>query len=290
MWQKLQPREKILLAILGACVVLFALFYFLLIPQYDTFVTNREALLELENKARAAEELLSSEKAEKELAYRAAEKLNEVKPLFNNRMTDGLAVAHIGFEAMRTSVRIDSIIPSDIIDKGTHMELPVKFKVSGDYPDVVSFINKMEGLPNLSDLRSLTIQPEKAVVATAEDAVEEFTRTQAPSAPGSDQSGRVTAEFELVIYSSVTAEERLKLEQAAGWQLGRQNAFRTPGYRSPFPDKETITEAPVQANDNKSDVLNTLIKQIFGQGIFEGNNSLPGSSGVLSDNNRQERQ
>jgi type II secretory pathway component PulM len=112
MWQKLQPREKILLAVLGVCLVIFAVFYFLLLPQYDTFTKNRQALAELEAKVKAADKVLASERAERDLALKAAEELNEVKSVFNNRMTDGLAVTYIGMEATRTNVRIDSFVPA----------------------------------------------------------------------------------------------------------------------------------------------------------------------------------
>jgi len=279
-WQKLQPREKILLATLGACIVIFLLFNFILIPQYDAFSENRDRLTELETKAKVAENILSSEKAESELAAKATEKLNEVKPLFNNQMTDGLAVAHIGLEAMRTNVRINSFIPSDIINKGAHLELPVKFEVSGDYPNVVSFIQKMEGLPNLSDLRSLKIQPEKETTSTA-SAVQNFVKEQLPATPGSDQNGRVTAAFDLVIYSSTAPEERLRLEQEAGWLTGRQNAFQTPGGASPSPDIEAPAKASEAPMTSGEDFLKTFVQQLLNQGITNSNNALPGSSGTV---------
>ena len=262
MWQKLQPRERVLLAALGVCIVLYAVFYFLLIPQYDTFTKNKNTLSELEAKAKAAENVLASEKAERELAAKSTEKLNEVKPLFNNRMTDGLTVTYIGLEAMRANVQIDSFIPSDIVNKGAFLELPAKFEVSGDYPDVVSFIEKMEGLPNLSDLRSLKIQPEKVVAAPNATAVPNSAKGQLPAATSSNQNGRVTATFDLVIYSSSAPEDRLKLEQTAGWQVGRQNAFKTPDGVSPL---SGIDEVPAQTAEppvsKKEDPLSTFIKQ-----------------------------
>jgi type IV pilus assembly protein PilO len=171
MWQKLQPREKILLAVLGVCLVIFAVFYFLLLPQYDTFTKNRQALAELEAKVKAADKVLASERAERDLALKAAEELNEVKSVFNNRMTDGLAVTYIGMEATRTNVRIDSFVPAGIVNKGNYLELPIKIRVSGVYPNVVKFIDKIEGLPNLADLRSLNIKPAKEAVTTVEAAV-----------------------------------------------------------------------------------------------------------------------
>ena len=282
MWQRLQPREQILLATLGACVVLFVLFYFLLIPQYDAFARKREAMSQLEAKAKAAENVLSSEKAESGLAAKSTEKLNEVKSLFNNQMTDGLAVTYIGMEAMKTNVQINSFIPSEIVNKGAYLELPAKFEVSGDYPNVVSFIQRMEGLPNLADLRSLKIQPAKKVVVSAESAVQNFAKAQLPTAPGTDQDGRVTATFDLVIYSSATPEARLKLEQEAGWLLGRQNAYRTPGSTSPYPGIKAPAQTAESPVTNGVDLFSAYMKQSLNQGAPNSNNTLPGSSGAVN--------
>lgn len=280
MWQKLQTREKILLVTLGACVVLFLSFYFLLIPQYDAFTRNRDHLEDLESKAKAAENVLASEKKESELAASAATQLGEVKPFFDNQMNDGLAVAQVGFEAMQANVRIDSFKPSDIVNKGSYLELPTKFEVSGDYLDVITFLQRMEGagMPNLADLRTLKIEPEKTKVASAESAVKNFMQESLDAG----QNGRVTATFDLVIYASSTPEARLKLEQEAGWLVGRRNAFQTPGSVSPSPDIKTPTQetaSPVASEENS---LSTFIKQLLNQGAPKGDNTLPGSSGTVN--------
>ena len=293
MWQRLQPREKILLATLGACVVLFLLFYFLLIPQYDAFAKNRSAMSELEAKAKTSENVLASEKAESELAAKAAEKLSEVKPLFNNQMNDGLGLAHIGLEAMKSKVQINSYVPSEIVNKGAYLELPVKFEVSGDYPNVVSFIKRMEDLPNLADLRTLKMQPGQAVGASAGSAVQNYTNVQLPTAPGTEQDGRVTATFDLVIYSSIAPEARLKLEQEAGWQVGRQNAFQTPGSTSPYTGIEAPAQEVTAPPASGEDLFSTFLKQLINQSAPNSNNTLPGSSGAVNlvpstDSNQQQ--
>lgn len=287
MWQKLQPREKILLAVLGVCLVIFAVFYFLLLPQYDTFTKNRETLAELEAKVKAADKVLASERAERDLALKAAEELNEVKPVFNNRMTDGLAVTYIGMEAIRTSVRIDSFVPAGIVNKGNYLELPIKFKVSGDYPNVVKFIDKMEKLPNLADLRSLNIKPAKEAVTTVEAAVESLNKKQSAAPAGTDQSGRVTAEFDLVIYSSDTPEERLKLEQAAKWQLGRQNAFQTPDGVSTYAGAGNRNLSSGTLSDSgDDDLLRTFVEKLLNQSAADDNQAGDSETNPTGDNNQ----
>lgn len=280
MWQRLQPREKILLATLGACVVLFLLFYFLLIPQYDAYNANKEQLAGLEAQARAYENVLASEQKESELAARAAALLSEVKPFFDERMNDGLSVAKIGIEADNANVRMDSFKPADIVNKGSYLELPAKFEVSGDYLDVIHFFKRMEGqgMPNLADLRTLKIEPEKQEADSAETAITSLLQ----EALGDVQNGRVTATFDLVMYASATPEGRIKLAQEADCQIGRKNAFQTPGIVSPSPDiktpvKESTSPAPAGGNP-----LGDFIQQLLKQGAPEPDKSLPGSSGTVS--------
>ncbi|MDD4239612.1 MAG: type II secretion system protein GspM [Desulfotomaculaceae bacterium] len=280
MWQRLQPREKILLATLGVCVVLFLLIYFLLLPQYDAFTRDRAQLADLEDKARAAENVLASERKESELAAEAAALLGEVNPFFDNEMNDGLAVAHVGFVATKANVRMDSFKPADIVNQGSHLELPTKFEVSGDYLDVIYFFKRMEGagMPNLADLRTLKIEPEKTEVDSAEAAISSFMQESL----GDVQNGRVTATFDLVIYASATPQGRLKLEQEAGWPIGRQNAFQTPGSVSPSPDiKAPVKETAAPASAGETP-LNNLIQQLLNQGGPKADKTLPGSSGTVS--------
>jgi type IV pilus assembly protein PilO len=287
MWQKLQPREKILLAVLGVCLVIFAVFYFLLLPQYDTFTKNRQALAELEAKVKAADKVLASERAERDLALKAAEELNEVKSVFNNRMTDGLAVTYIGMEATRTNVRIDSFVPAGIVNKGNYLELPIKIRVSGVYPNVVKFIDKIEGLSNLADLRSLNIKPAKEAVTTVEAAVESLNKKQSVAAPGTDQKGRVTAEFDLVIYSSDTPEEPLNLEQIAGWQLGRQNAFQTPDGASPYAGAGNgVLSSGTYSGNGDDDLLRTFVEKLLNQSAADDNPVGGSETNPTVDNNQ----
>jgi hypothetical protein len=121
---------------------------------------------------------------------------------------------------------------------------------------------EMEGLPNLSELRSLKIQPEKVAVSSDTTAVQNSAKGQIPAATSSNQNGRVTATFDLVIYSSAAPEDRIKLEQTYGWQVGRQNAFKTPDSVSPLPGIDEVsaqTAAPPVSK--KEDPLSTYKKQ-----------------------------
>jgi len=161
MWQRLQTREKILLAVLGIAVLGFAMAKFLLIPQIVAHGENKDSLEEMQSKLQAAEAVVKSQKKETGFAERAEEMLNQLKPVFDNVMDDGLALVQIGMKAKEAGVEIVSFKPSAIIDREVYLMLPFEFQVRGDYPGVIDFIAEMEALPDLSELRRLKVEPFK---------------------------------------------------------------------------------------------------------------------------------
>ncbi len=231
MWQRLQTREKILLAVLGIAVLGFVMAKFLLIPQIVAHGENKDILEEMQSKLQAAETVVKSQKKETELAERAEEMLNQLKPVFDNVMDDGLALVQIGMEAKESGVEIVSFKPSAIIDREVYLMLPFEFQVRGDYPGVIDFIAEMEALPDLSELRRLKVEPFKEKQEEAPEAAgaretglsEDKAVEVVPT-----QDGRVEATFDLVTFNGPAPGTRLKLEQVIKWAVGRYNSFRTP--------------------------------------------------------------
>jgi len=237
MWQRLQLREKIMLAVLGFTCLCFILFKFLLIPQFIAYGENKDILADLRLKVQVAEAVVRSQNQEIDLARRVNEQLNELNPLFNNDMNDGLALVHIGLIAVESNVEIISFVPSAIVNKTIYLELPAKFEVRGDYRDVINFIGKIEALPDLSELRTLKIEPfkEKIAAAPAASAQKRTSPEEAPAEVISLQDGRVVATFDIVTFTSPSPEARLYIEQVLSWAVGRCNAFLTPDITSPCP-------------------------------------------------------
>lgn len=238
MWQRLQPREKMMLALLGCFGLCVVLFKFVLIPQFSAYGYNKAKLEDLRSKVLVAEAAVRSEKTENEIADQANDLLNEIKPLFDNEMNDGLALVQIGLKALESNVEIISFKPSNLVDKGIYHELPLNFEVRGDYHNVSDFISKVEALPDLSEIRTLKIKPyegKKASEQAGAVAQKQALPEKVPVEVIPMQNGSVTATFDLVAYTSPTPASRLKLEQVVNWAVGRYNAFLTPDYISPYP-------------------------------------------------------
>jgi|GEM_PF-1406795 len=233
MWQRLKPREKIMLALLGVAGLCFVLLKFILLHQFDTYTADKTRLKDLQSKVQAAEAVVKSQDREIELANKAAEQLNEIKPLFNHEMGDGLALVHIGLKAAESRVEIVSFKPSNIVDKRMYLELPSNFEVRGDYRNVIGFIDRMEALPDLSELRTLKIQPEEKKKAAGAGAVQQASPDKDEDVP--IQDGVITATFDIVTFTNPTPGARFNLEQVLRWAVGRYNAFQTPAAVTPYP-------------------------------------------------------
>jgi len=240
MWQGLQPREKIMLAILGLICTCVILFKYLLIPQFIAYSENKNMLADLQSKVQVAESVVRSQNQETDLARRVNEQLSELNPLFNNKMNDGLALVDIGLKALESNVEIISFVPSAIVDKAIYLELPAKFEVRGDYRNVINFINKIEALPDLSELRTLKIEPFKEKTAEAAVTSKQAYPVEAPNEVISTQDGRVIATFDMVTFTSPSPEDRLCIEQVLSWAIGRYNAFLTPDIVQPYPRIEPL--------------------------------------------------
>lgn len=232
MWERLQPREKIMLALLGLTCLCFALFKFLLMPQFSKHGENKARLADLQSRVKAAEDVVRSQTRETELAAQAIRQLNELKPLFNHVMGDGLAIVHIGLKALESNVQIVSFIPSHILDKGIYLELPARFEVRGDYRDVSDFISGIEELPDLSEIRTLEIKPCKEKMPAQPETLAAVADPNSPQAPPVEivptPDGTVVATFDIITFTSPSPEARLQIEEALNWAVGRDNAFLSP--------------------------------------------------------------
>lgn len=247
MWQWIRSTGKLVPAILVVTFLCFTVIKFILIPQLEGYCENKSKLEEIRSKVKVAEGVVASYKSESELAAMTERMLNEVKPLFDNGMNDGLALVHIGLEAENSNVQIVSYKPFEVIDKGICLEYPARLEVSGNYRNVNDFIEKLEHLPALSELKTITIK-NYGMDATAQKQ-ENMPVEMAPACDGT-----VTAVFNLVIYTSPAPEEQLKIEQVSGWATGRNNAFLAPDSISPYPGVKPLVKKPNAISGSESNI------------------------------------
>lgn len=230
MWNNLGNREKILLSVLGAGGTIFLFIWFIFLPQVKAYAETRNQLRDNQAKLAAAEALAASFPREKESLILAEEKLKQFDVYFRNNVKSGASIMEVGFKAQKSGVEIKQFKTAGVVNKQYYLELPFKYTIEGQYPDAVLFVKEMENLSNLSEVRYIEIKPADAEPGNQQGEGKGTSKSQSPVV----STGRVRADFEIVLYSDTSPESRLMLEEISRWAVGRFNAFSTAAPVSPF--------------------------------------------------------
>lgn len=212
-WLKLKllsPREKILL--LGLlCLLLCLGFYSLVLEQQINQYTDLAGQLEItQQELTKAQKLLAGEKQQQARAAEMETKLNSVLGLFNTRLHTGDALAYLNWQAYQSHTFLQDLKPLQVVDKKYYFEIPFILKMQGTYQAVVNYIQVLESLPNISEIRRVEFRPVIDTAATF------ATNTE------------ITAEIDMVIFSAKEGNRDLVegKELAERWKVGRENAFQ----------------------------------------------------------------
>ncbi|RJQ30619.1 MAG: hypothetical protein C4589_02820 [Peptococcaceae bacterium] len=230
MWSNLGDRERLLISILGVGGAIILFVWFILVPQVKAYAETRSQLRDNQIRLREAEAQAASFQREKEGVVQAEERLKEFDVYFRNNVKSGASIMEVGFKAQKSGIRIKQFKTVGVVNKQYYLELPFKYVVEGRYPEVVDFIKEMENLSNLSEVRSVEIKPADVESAKQQAGGKENVKSQLPVV----STGKVTAAFEIVLYSDTSTESRLMLEEISRWVVGRFNAFSTARAVSPY--------------------------------------------------------
>lgn len=236
MLKKISLREKLLLGILGITAFLLILQKVIVLPALTDY---RAAKLQLEQRNKEIvymEELLAQQKNEEQRAREAEDRLSSLKELLPHREDTSAILVQLGMEAVKSGVKIVFFKPMAETDRKYFLELPARVKISGLFPEVLDYLVKLDEntiLSNLSEIRDLKIH-------------NKYRLTEVNQEGYNNQPGSVEAEFVLLVYSPAGSGEKAEAmpKEAAGWSLGRQNAFVFPGAVSPNPGIPGISLPP----------------------------------------------
>lgn len=221
MWQRLNRREQVLLGILGAILVLYIYWSYVFTPLYQNFEDTRHELKMVSQRLRKGEDVANARQRWEAAVREAEENLSAVSVRFNNDLSDGAVLVEIGLEASRQGVKVTLVRPAEVVRKDHYLELPLEFTATGNYPQVLEFIKKLENLANLSEIRRMQI----VSLVLAEN----------PGASPAASNGLVQADFTLVLYGAPAPEKQLQLDAIGRWVVGRYNAFQASGRTAPYP-------------------------------------------------------
>ncbi|GAW94141.1 type 4a pilus biogenesis protein PilO [Calderihabitans maritimus] len=215
MWNNLSSRNRKLLLVGGAVLVILLFYRFVWQGQYARYLEGKQQLMqrkkEIEVALRKVDRLPSLERQRARLENR----LREIKRKFDRDIESGVPYVEMGLES-RNRVRLAAIHPQPVVSKGSYLVLPLQLRLQGDYPSLLDYIYSIENLPSLAEINSIRIT-----------ALEEELMPQ------------LEAELNIVFYSLPEAEPaELDLE----WRLGRFDIF-SPALQQLVESTSTIREA-----------------------------------------------
>jgi len=208
MFPGISNREKILLAGLGLLLLGYALFYFVFLPQLRTLENLNNQLTQKRGRLQEARAILASEKGERERAELVERDLLKYRGAFATDFREGTALMLVGEKISELGLEIINFEPLGIENKGQFLQLPLELELQGSYSGVLLMLKELENLPNISEIRSLSLSP----------------------VTGGSVSSGVNARCHLVIYCDTSPEGKLQLESEgiAPPQIGRENPFIPP--------------------------------------------------------------
>ncbi len=222
MWERMGSREKVLIVSLLIAGLIYVFYSYILTPQLNSYTENQTKLAAMLQEITTTEAKVKTINQETEAAGQAQQKLAATQQNFMTDMVDGQALVRIALDAQANGVKINSFTPGTVTDQTHFLSLPFNFSITGNYLGVLGFLEKLESLPNASEVTNISIS--KNAGATPEPAA-------GPGASPTTQpvvidDGYVSAQFILNIYTLKTPQEKLKLQNMAKFTIGRYNAFR----------------------------------------------------------------
>ncbi len=212
MFSGISNREKTLLAGLGLVLLGCTLFYFVFLPQLKTLKNLNNQLTQKRARLQEARAVLASEKVERERAELVERDLLKYRGFFATEFREGTALMLVGDKVSELGLEIINFEPRGVEDKGEFLQLPLELELQGSYSGILLMLKELENLPNISEIRSLSLSP----------------------GTGGLISSGVNARCHLVIYCDTSPEGKLQLESEgiAAPQIGRENPFIPPSFPS----------------------------------------------------------
>jgi type IV pilus assembly protein PilO len=222
MWPRLikRERERKLALVLGASIAAALFYLYLLSPQLAALGEIRREVAAVERELAAAESILARASAQREALARAEAELQQLRDLFAADVQDGALIVDVGLRAAEDGVQIVLFRPLPIVEADHLLTLPLEIGVRGAYPAVLNYLKSLQSLPNISEIRQLSVREENQ------------------SSPAV-----VRADLLLLVYADPSPAGRRQLAEMGHWLTGRYNAFQ-PSVGSPAPEVGPVPAGP----------------------------------------------
>lgn len=198
MWERLTNREKRLIVVLLAVIIIVTGYRFLLAGQYSRWSSLKKEI------AAGRTALLRDKKTTEKLprlqeqAGRLAASLEEIRRKFRVNLSDGSAYVNLGM-LLQKNVTLLKVTPQPVVGKGSYQVLPVDLELRGSYLALLDFIEALEKMPGMAEITKLEM-----------------------TAVGDGSYPELDSRISLVLYS---VEETAPGKVPGQWETGRFDMF-----------------------------------------------------------------
>ncbi|GAV22954.1 type 4a pilus biogenesis protein PilO [Carboxydothermus pertinax] len=202
-WEKLAPRERILVGVALGLAVFYLLYNYAIMPNWQKYQDLKTELATVNaewERLQGIENVLATEVKNKE---QLAKELKDIEAEFDFSLEDGAGFIKIISSAKAKDVKLLEFKPGTVVDKSYYYDFPIELKVEGYYPQVLDYLEALENFPDLAEIRNLTIT----------------------AVPG-DATGKVDAAFTLAIYSAKNPSGSIVVQNYQKISTGKYNPFR----------------------------------------------------------------
>ncbi|HOV79818.1 MAG TPA: hypothetical protein PK728_06875 [Bacillota bacterium] len=206
-------------------LLLLTLFVFanlqLLAPGIKAYLAGKSDLEELRSRVETLDAIAGSIENENDAVNAAAERRRVIGAQLSAGMQDGTVLFILDRITKETRVVVRSCQAGVLsVKEGGCTEILLKITVSGDYRDVLAFLEQLEKKFCLNQIVHLVIKPRERPAAARKPADE------AGTGPGlQEERGAVTAELSMLMYADsnyLSEAERIEMDL---WPAGRGNPF-----------------------------------------------------------------
>jgi type IV pilus assembly protein PilO len=154
---KLPDSQKIAMLLFLLAALTAAYVYYVFIPQREYYASQKESMLKLEAKYNEQQSILSNlPRFQQELKILQLAFEDALKMLPNAREIPNL-ITSISTHAQEAGLEILLFQPKPEVSMDFYAQIPVQMKVTGRYPQIGVFFDKLSKLPRIINIEDLQI-------------------------------------------------------------------------------------------------------------------------------------
>ncbi len=154
---KLPNSQKIVMLLLLLAAMIAGFVYYVFIPQRDYYKSLKEEMLKLQTKYNEQQSILANlPRFQQELKMLQSAFEDALKMLPNAREIPNL-ITSISTNAQEAGLEIILFQPKPEVSMDFYAQIPVQMKVTGRYPQIGVFFDKLSKLPRIINIEDLQI-------------------------------------------------------------------------------------------------------------------------------------